>query len=233
MHIPGVDALGVSALQDAPPDPAAIVQAAPIVAQEQAPVSVAEDVTEQGLHAAAEAVEFGGAEIERERRPTPAHAPHADIVTPRSIDLPDGGIFTLNEVRLADRTRAGDRVGRWLLQIELEKLIWGGETTNGAVYKLLQRCSLLGTVLPIDRKAVSAGTILADEYRQVMALLPSQARKVSLIPVPCAITALKSLGDGRRVRAVLVALSEPLPRAWQLRYSTLRSTAVPLCLLTP
>ena len=61
------------------------------------------------------------------------------IVTPRSISLPGGGIFTLNEVRLVDRTRAGNRTVRWLLQIELEKLIWGGDHTNGAMYKLLAR----------------------------------------------------------------------------------------------
>eukprot|EP00966_Prymnesium_polylepis_P032821 763649-Prymnesium_polylepis.1 len=68
-------------------------------------------------------------------------------------------------------------MGRWLLQIQVEKLIWGGDHTNGAMYKLLQRCSLLGTVLQCDKKAVSAGTLSADEYRQLMELLPSQARK--------------------------------------------------------
>ena len=41
--------------------------------------------------------------------------------------------------------------------------------------------------------------------------------QANLVPVTVAISAIKSLGDGARVRAVLQGLREPLPRAWQLR----------------
>ena len=43
------------------------------------------------------------------------------------------------------------------------------------------------------------------------------ARKANLVPVRCAVVAIKSLGDGVKTRALLAGLSEPLPRAWELR----------------
>ena len=183
----------------------------------------------------------------------------ASIAVARSIDVPGRGVVTMHELTMPDRSRAGNRETRWLLQAQLESAIYGCEgNSTGAFYKLLARCSLLGTVLSVDKKAVVAGHVLQPEYDEIMRCLATpQARKVrpqrrgtslshspvsahpphvsrlasappralslsvppqaNLVPVTVAISAVKSLGDGARVRAVLQGLRQPLPRAWQLR----------------
>jgi hypothetical protein len=88
---------------------------------------------------------------------------------------------------------------------------------RGALYRLVQRNDLASVVLTCDKRAVSAGTLTAGEFAQLMAVLPSQTRRVNLIPVRSAVTIAKSLGDGPRVRALITALGTDLPRAWQMR----------------
>ena len=90
-------------------------------------------------------------------------------------------------------------------------------THRGALYRLIQRNDLLSVVVTCDKRAVSAGTLTAGEFQQLMAVLPSQTRRVNLIPVRSAVTIARSLGDGPRVRALITALGTELPRAWQLR----------------
>ena len=97
-------------------------------------------------------------------------------------------------------------------------MLYGGETSTGSFYRLLARCSLLGTVYPVDRKAVAAGQVLSTEYDALMRALNNRlARKVNLVPVTACLAAAKSLGDNDRVRALLQCMREPLPRVWQLR----------------
>ena len=97
-------------------------------------------------------------------------------------------------------------------------MLYGGETSTGAFYRLLARCSLLGTLCPVDRKAVAAGQVLSTEYDALMRALNNRlARKVNLVPVTACLAAAKSLGDNDRVRALLQCMREPLPRVWELR----------------
>ena len=104
----------------------------------------------------------------------------ASIAVARSIDVPGRGVVTMHELTMPDRSRAGNRETRWLLQAQLESAIYGCEgNSTGAFYKLLQRCSLLGTVLSVDKKAVVAGHVLQPEYDEIMRCLATpQARKV-------------------------------------------------------
>ena len=104
----------------------------------------------------------------------------ASIAVARSIDVPGRGVVTMHELTMPDRSRAGNRETRWLLQAQLESAIYGCEgNSTGAFYKLLQRCSLLGTVLSVDKRAVVAGHVLQPEYDEIMRCLATpQARKV-------------------------------------------------------
>ena len=56
------------------------------------------------------------------------------------------------------------------------------------------------------------------EFDSILRAVGSKsARKANLVPTRCAVIAIKSLGDGVKTRALLACLSEPLPRAWELR----------------
>ena len=49
----------------------------------------------------------------------------ASIAVPRSVDMPGGGVLPLHDITMPDRTRAGNRVTRWVLQAQLEACIYG------------------------------------------------------------------------------------------------------------
>ena len=134
----------------------------------------------------------------------------------RAIDI-GGSIVTLHEVVLPDRARS-PRPVRWLLQIELERILYGSESNGGALYKLLQRNELLKTTLCVDKASVTKGHVKQSELDEIMSTIASKsARKANLVPTRCAVVAIKSLGDGIKTRGILQGLSEPLPRAWELR----------------
>ena len=51
-----------------------------------------------------------------------------NICTPRSVDLP--GACTFHEVRLVDRRNAGERVVRWVMGCELERILYNSDTST-------------------------------------------------------------------------------------------------------
>ena len=111
----------------------------------------------------------------------------AALVHPRSIDI-DGTLETLNEITIPDRAR-GPRVVRWLLQIELERILYGGGN-GGALYKLLQRNELLNTTLSIDKASVTRGHVTDGEFDSILRAVGSKsARKANLVPTRCAVIA--------------------------------------------
>jgi hypothetical protein len=50
------------------------------------------------------------------------------ICTPRSVDLP--GACTFHEVRLVDRRNAGERVVRWVMGCELERILYNNDAST-------------------------------------------------------------------------------------------------------
>jgi hypothetical protein len=50
------------------------------------------------------------------------------IGTPRSVDLP--GACTFHEVRLVDRRNAGERVVRWVMGCELERILYNNDAST-------------------------------------------------------------------------------------------------------
>ena len=137
-----------------------------------------------------------------------ADADEASVVHPRAIDVA-GSVVTLHEIVLPDRARSPRSV-RWLLQIELERVLYGAETNGGALYKLLQRNELNGTTLCVDKASVTRGHVEQTELDQILHAVGSKsARKANLVPTRCAVVAIKSLGDGMKTRALLQGLFEP------------------------
>ena len=142
----------------------------------------------------------------------------AGVVTPRSFTL-EGRVVTLHVVRMPERSRSPALV-TWLISIELDRLLFGGEVSSGRIYKLLSALSMLNTQLQLSKAAVSKGAVTQEEFEQLLAVLPSRsARKLNLIPLPVAVAMLKSMGDGDRVRGILVGLGQQaqIPRVWDLR----------------
>ena len=139
------------------------------------------------------------------------------IVTAKSFDI-SGTVATLHVVHLPERARS-QRVQPWLLQIELEKLLFQSEVANGRIYKCLSSLGMLNTVVLVNKAAVLATPqlITQQEFDAIMAVLGRSVRKCNLLPVPVAVSVLKSLGDGVRVRAIIQGIGQEVPRVWDLR----------------
>jgi hypothetical protein len=60
--------------------------------------------------------------------PEGAAAEDDSICTPRSVDLP--GACTFHEVRLVDRRHAGERVVRWVMGCELERILYNNDAST-------------------------------------------------------------------------------------------------------
>ena len=124
---------------------------------------------------------------------------------------------TLHEVRLPEQSRGG-RTTTYVIQIELERAIYGADHSGGAVYKLLFRHSLLGTTRMCDMAAVSRNLLTQEQYTTIISSLGNtRARKCNLIPLAVACMAVRTLGDGERTRNFLACFNQPIPRLWELR----------------
>ena len=139
------------------------------------------------------------------------------LLVARSMEGLGGRTVTLHEVRLQDQSRAG-RIVTYVIQIELERALYGADHSGGAVYKLLSRNDLLATTRMCDMSAVARGLMNKNQYDSIISSLGnSRARKCNLIPLPVACMAVRTLGDGVRTRNFLECFSQPIPRLWELR----------------
>ena len=95
--------------------------------------------------------------------------------------------LTLPVVRLHD-PRSG-RDDSFAFQWHLEQALYGGAT--GGLYRLLQRASLSGCTLTLNKASVSAGAVTAEQLCELIALLSeslpleSQARPRTPFPQLC------------------------------------------------
>ena len=115
---------------------------------------------------------------------------------------------------------------------QVERALYGGHTTSGAIYRLLSRSSLTHTTLALNKKAVPS-LVTADELAALLlefeSSLPLDARgrvrQCTLVPVNVAVTLAKALGRGARSIAFLTALQKPIPRLWELQDERERNQA--------
>jgi hypothetical protein len=107
---------------------------------------------------------------------------------------------------------------------QVERALYG-ETSSGAVHRLLARASLATCTLPLKRASIAQGLVTEAEYAQLIAELESsldftaqgRVRGCTLIPVANAVQAAHTLGRCDRVLHFHAALNAPLPRLWEVR----------------
>ena len=118
-------------------------------------------------------------------------------------------------VTLPDRRNGGART-KWLVSSELELLLFGSETSTGALRKLVARTieatgSTLAT-MPL-RSSNVGGLVTAAEWAVIAELMATGARAISLLPVDLAVAALRMYGQEPVTKAILKALGR-LPADW-------------------
>lgn len=71
-------------------------------------------------------------------------------------------------VSLPDRrARRADRV-RWVFFGQLERFLFGGESSNGALHRLMERQSLARTLLPLKKASIPLGLVTAEEFGSML-----------------------------------------------------------------
>jgi hypothetical protein len=139
--------------------------------------------------------------------------------------------FTLPVITLTDRRAAGNRLVRFVFQRHLEAVLFGRmEGSSGPIWKLMNRAGIGSTALSISKPTVSAGVITEDEYNAIMRVfkdsLPSEMvdpsslgriRCCTALPLAAAATVARSFGRSAASMALLRAVSQPVPQAWELR----------------
>jgi uncharacterized membrane protein YgcG len=123
----------------------------------------------------------------------------------------------LRVVTLQDRrSNAPSQPIEWLLQIDLEDLLYPAVVThgtNGAFYRLLARSGASGA-LPLRRNSVDAGLVTLEEFGELKALFHSQVRVFTLVPIPAVAMALTTYGPTEISKTLVSALDLELPEGW-------------------
>ena len=77
-------------------------------------------------------------------------------------------------VSLTDRRAAGNRIVRFVFQRHLETVLYGrSEGSSGPIWKTMNAAGIGSTTFPINKAAVTAGTITEDEYNALMGVFKS------------------------------------------------------------
>ena len=139
--------------------------------------------------------------------------------------------FTTPVVSLTDRRAAGNRIVRFVFQRHLETVLYGrSEGSSGPIWKTMNAAGIGSTTFPINKAAVTAGTITEDEYNALMGVFKSalpadvvdpcslgRIRNCTILPLAAAATVVRTFGRSPASMAWLRALSQPIPQAWELR----------------
>ena len=82
------------------------------------------------------------------------------------ISLSDGReIFVVN---LRDRRTRRAESTTWVFFGQLERFIFGGEASNGALHRLMERQSLTRTLLPLKKASIGASLVTAEEFGSML-----------------------------------------------------------------
>ena len=108
---------------------------------------------------------------------------------------------------------------RWLVQNELERMLFGNEATTGAFYRLIHRTAEPAAAhlkaLPLRSSSVADGLVTAEEFETVSNhVMEERARVVSLLPVELACAAVRTFGCSPTSVAVLRAVGGDVPSDW-------------------
>ena len=122
-------------------------------------------------------------------------------------------------VSLADRRYSPETPpSEWMLQAELEKLLYGSAVETGATgafYRLLGRSAAgNGAALTLRRNSVVANLVAHDEFDSLKLLLHRGVRVLTLVPLPAVASALATYGPTAASEALIRALGLPRPSEW-------------------
>lgn len=147
--------------------------------------------------------------------PPPPPTPAGEGARVRDVELTNDESISL--VSLVD-SREDSRVAtQWLVQGELEWVLYNHEYTTGAMYRLLKRTteatgSELQTLM-LRSSSVSQGMITVADWVVVSEVVPKSARVLVLVPLELAVAAMELLGESPITKMVLSALGK-LPDDW-------------------
>ena len=109
-----------------------------------------------------------------------------------------------------DRRGGDSQPSKWLVQGELEWLLYNHEHTTGAMYRLLKRSgeNLDSEPLVLRSSSVGKGVVTAAEWDVVSKVMLPNARVVTLVPLDLAVAAMTLYGKTPTTKAIMAALSK-------------------------
>ena len=115
------------------------------------------------------------------------------------------------------RSPAWDEV-EWLMQADLEWMLFSNPETKGAFYRLLCRSAGYGVALrgslSLRRSSIDSGLITAQEWDKLKSLTHAGMRIMTLVPLETACAAILTYGESEVSISLLTAL-EALPDDWK------------------
>ena len=127
--------------------------------------------------------------------------------------------FDLSIVTVPERRNGASVRTEWIIQPEMEALLYGSTFTTGACYRLLQRAKESSGIdvstLTLRSSSVQSGLVTADEWATIGRLMSPGARLITLVPRSLALAALEVFGKEPVSVAVIQALNEQLPADWR------------------
>jgi hypothetical protein len=144
---------------------------------------------------------------------------HQAVVPHRTVSVSNVLSYTkqMKVVTLVDRrVDPSPPPQEWLFQTDLEDLLYPAtDGTNGAFYRLLNRSEAgRGKALSLRHASVAAGLLTPSEFDALKALLHSQVRVFTLVPLEAVGMALATYGCTPASEALLNALGQPRPMDW-------------------
>ena len=108
----------------------------------------------------------------------------------------------------------------WLMQADLERLLYSNRDTTGAFYRLLNRCEGYGQTtelrgsISLRRASVEKGLVTAEEWRSLVMLTHTGVRVITLVPHATVVAAIILFGESPISAVLLTALDATAPSDW-------------------
>jgi len=140
--------------------------------------------------------------------------PMRNLVVSRTAPTPPETVAVL---QLYDRRKQAWELVDWVLQADLERVLFSNETSTSAVYRLLSRSPGYGDTLrgslSLRRSSIGTGLITTPEWEQMKSLAHPSVRVMTLVPVESAKAAILTHGKSDAGASLLSSLNA-MPTNW-------------------
>ena len=120
-------------------------------------------------------------------------------------------------IQLYDRRSAKWEMVHWVLQADMERVMFSNKETTGAVYRLLNRSPGYGDTLrgslSLRHSSIDSGLITTSEWEHLKSLAHKNVRVMTIVPVESARAAILTHGNSE-VNAWLLEALRALPTEW-------------------